>query len=226
MTSPTLSILVPIYNEAKTLATVMHALHAKCPDAQMIYVDDGSKDDSLKILREHARPQDIVLTKSNGGKGSAIRMGLQEATCPYTIIQDADLEYDPAEIILLLHEAMAHPGAAVFGSRFLRPNPTIYRRFLWGNKFITKWLNLLFDAKLTDSYTCYKLLQTPLFQSLKLTANGFELEAEICAKCVKSGIPIREIPISYKPRTIEEGKKIRWSDAAKGVKMMLKVRFS
>lgn len=222
---PELTILVPIYNEERTLAAVMRTISEKCPDAQVIYINDGSKDRSIEILHANARPQDIVLTKPNGGKGSAIRYGLERAEGEYTVIQDADLEYDPAELLLLLDLAKAHPGTAAFGSRFLKKNPNIYKLFLMGNKVLTACLNIIFNCRITDSYTCFKLLPTPLFQSLNLTSNGFELEAEICAKCVKSGIRILEIPISYNPRSIEEGKKIRFADAWKGLRMMLKVRF-
>lgn len=221
---PQLSIIVPVYNEERTLRTIIHAITDKCPDAQIIYVDDGSRDASLQILKGSARESDMVLTKENGGKGSAIRLGLSHARGDYTVIQDADLEYDPSEIHLLVEEAVRHPGSAVFGSRFLTPNPNIYKRFLIGNKTLTACMNILFGSKLTDSYTCYKLLPTHRFRELGLTANGFELEAEICAKCVKSGIAIREIPISYKPRTIAEGKKINWKDAVKGIAMMWRVR--
>lgn len=220
-----LSIIVPVYNEERTLATVMSALGAACAEAQIIYVDDGSSDRSLSILQAGARSQDLVLTKENGGKGSAIRTGLSQAAGIFTVIQDADLEYDPAQIIMLLEEAKKHPGSAVFGSRFLQKNPNIYKRFLLGNKVLTLIFNLLYGTRLTDSYTCYKLLPTDLFRKLDLTARGFELEAEICAKCVKNSIPIRELPVSYKPRTIEEGKKINWKDAWRGVKMMVKLRF-
>lgn len=202
----------------------METLTACCGDAQIIYIDDGSKDDSLRILREHARPQDLVLTKSNGGKGSAIVMGLQHAEGIYTIIQDADLEYHPRQIPLLLTQAKCLGHCAVFGSRFLTKNPNLYRRYLLGNKAVTLCLNILFGSHLTDSYTCYKLLPTDVFRSLNLQSRGFELEAEVCAKCLRKGIPIHEIPIVYRPRTIEEGKKINWKDAVKGVMMMLRVR--
>lgn len=203
----------------------MKEIVERCPSAQIVYVDDGSKDKSLELLKASARPQDLVLTKPNGGKGSAIRKGLEAAEGTYTVIQDADLEYDPAEINLLLQAAKSNPGHGVFGSRFLRKNPNIYKRFLLGNKTLTLCMNILFGAKLTDSYTCYKLLPTPLFRGLHLTSNGFELEAEICGRCLKTGIPITEIPISYAPRTIAEGKKINWRDAVKGLLMMLRVRF-
>lgn len=223
--TPKLSVIVPVYNEERTIASVMETLSRVCADAQLVYVDDGSRDRSLEILRQHARPQDVVLTKENGGKGSAIRLGLQHADGEYTVIQDADLEYDPSDIALLLAEAIAHPGEAVFGSRFLRKNPNLYKRYLLGNKAITLVVNMLYGSRLTDSYTCYKLFPTQVMKQLPLSARGFELEAELCAYPLKRGIVIREIPISYKPRTLEEGKKIRWKDAVIGARTLLRIRF-
>lgn len=225
--TPELSIIVPVYNEARTLEKIMPAIASACPEAQIVYVDDGSKDTSLELLRRQARPSDLVLTKPNGGKGSAIRVGLEQATGTYTVIQDADLEYDPKEIDLLLARATQEPGTVVFGSRFFHgKTPHIYWRFLMGNKVMTALMNILFLARLTDTYTCYKLLPTDLFRSLKLTSNGFELEAEITAKCLRKGTRIVEIPISYHPRSIEEGKKINWKDAVKGAVMMVMVRLN
>lgn len=223
--STELTIIVPVYNEERTLVSIMTALAEKCPDAQIIYVDDGSKDRSKTILHSYARPQDMVLSKENGGKGSAIRTGLEKAGGQFTVIQDADLEYDPAQIDMLLQEAKRNPKSAVFGSRFLQKNPNIYKRFLLGNMVLTAWLNLLYGSKLTDSYTCYKLLPTQDFRNLNLTSRGFELEAEICAKCLRKNISIRELPITYSPRTIEEGKKINWRDAYKGISTMARLRW-
>ena len=219
-----LTIIVPVYNEGRTLKDIMQAITHACSEAQIVYVDDGSTDSSLSILRACARENDTVLTKQNGGKGSAIILGLTKAEGQYTVIQDADLEYDPREIPILLAAAAAHPGIAVFGSRFLMPNPNIYKRFLLGNKILTAMMNVLFWSHLTDSYTCYKLLPTKDFLSLHLRSRGFELEAEICARCLMSGIPIREVPISYRPRTIAEGKKINWKDGCRGLLMMLRIR--
>lgn len=221
-----LTIIVPVYNEERTLVAIMTALGEKCPDAQIVYVDDGSTDRSKTMLHSYARPRDIVITKENGGKGSAIRAGLEKAGGEYTVIQDADLEYDPAQIATLLQEAQTHAGSAVFGSRFLQANPNIYKRFLLGNKVLTACLNVLYGSRLTDSYTCYKLLPTNVFRSLNLVSRGFELEAEICAKCLRKNIPIRELPITYSPRTIEEGKKINWRDALKGLMTMLRLRWT
>ena len=221
---PTLSVLVPVYNEARTLKRVMDAIVSALPEAQIVYIDDGSKDESLEILRAAARPQDLVRTKENGGKGSAIRLGIQEATGQYIVIQDADLEYDPAEIRTLLTRAEKEPGVIVFGSRFLQSNPNIYPLYLLGNKTLTLILNLLFGGRLTDSYTCYKLFPARILKALPLTADGFELEAELAALPLKAGKQIIEEPITYHPRTFSEGKKINWRDAVKGILTMLKLR--
>lgn len=221
-----LSVIVPIYNEEATLASVMAALSNACPDAEIVYVNDGSRDASLDILHANVRPQDTVLSKENGGKGSAILHGLRHAKGEYTVIQDADLEYDPHQIPMLLREAEMHHGTVIFGSRFLKPNPNIYKRYLLGNKALTLCLNILYGSSITDSYTCYKLLPTDLFRSLNIQSHGFEMEAEIASKCLKRKIPIRELPVTYKPRRLEEGKKIRFSDAWKGLMMMIAVRFS
>ncbi len=220
-----LTIIVPVYNEERTLEAIVPRIFAACGGgAEVVFVDDGSKDRSLEILRRLARPQDQVITKPNGGKGDAIRTGLSHVHAPYVVIQDADTEYDPAEIRTLLSAALASPGSAVFGSRFLKPNPCLYRRFLWGNKLLSAVLSLLFFRRVTDSYTCYKLLPISVMRSLALQSTGFEMEAEISAKCLKRGIPIVEVPISYHPRTLEEGKKIRFRDAWRGMVMMFKVR--
>lgn len=221
---PHLSVLVPVYNEARTLRRVMEAIVSAVPEAQVVYIDDGSKDESLQILRDGARSQDLVLTKENGGKGSAIRLGIKEATGEYIVIQDADLEYDPAEIRTLVIRAQKEPGVIVFGSRFLQPNPNIYPLYLLGNKTLTLILNILFGGRLTDSYTCYKLFPAAILQSLPLTADGFELEAELTALPLKAGKKIVEEPITYHPRTFSEGKKINWRDAVKGILTMLKLR--
>jgi len=221
-----LSVLVPVFNEERTLKRVMAALSAALPESQIIYVDDGSADSSLQILKADARPQDLVLTKKNGGKGSAIREAIRHSAGTYTVIQDADLEYDPFEIKDLLSEAQKHPGAAVFGSRFLKKNPNIYPLFLIGNKVLTWIINLLFRSHLTDSYTCFKLFPTEALKKFPLKADGFDLEVELSVYPLKFGVPIREVPISYHPRSFAEGKKISWRDALKGIFTALKIRLS
>lgn len=223
--TPILSVIVPAFNESETIVDIMQAIQEHCPQAQHIYVDDGSLDDTLSRIRAHARPQDTVLTQENSGKGSAIRTGLQHSEGQYTVIQDADTEYHPIQIGRLLEAALSHPGHAVFGSRFLSWNPSTHWRFRAGNIMLTGIANLLFGSRITDSYTCYKLLPTPLFCALHLTSQGFELEAEITGKCLRNNIPIIEVPIVYKPRSVAEGKKIRWHDAYKGLQMFWQERW-
>lgn len=226
MSATSLSIIVPVYNEARTLETLMRTLIDALPESEIVYVDDGSKDESLEILKRKKRPQDIVLTKENGGKGSAVRLGITKATGEYCVIQDADLEYDPREIKLLVEAAESNPRSIVFGSRFLKQNPNIYPLYLFGNKTLTMILNILFGSSLTDSYTCYKLFPTDTLKNLPLTARGFELEAELACWPLRRGFGIREVPISYKPRSFEEGKKINWKDAVKGILTMIRIRLS
>jgi glycosyltransferase involved in cell wall biosynthesis len=168
----------------------------------------------------------IFRAKENGGKGSAIRLGMNHATRPFTVIQDADLEYSPSELKGLLSYAETHSGEIVFGSRFLKPNPNLYKRYLLGNKIMTLCVNILFGSHLTDSYTCYKLFPTEILKSIPLTARGFELEAELCAYPLKRKIKIHELPITYNPRSLAEGKKIRFKDAWKGIITLLKIRWS
>ncbi|OGJ65471.1 hypothetical protein A3A67_01250 [Candidatus Peribacteria bacterium RIFCSPLOWO2_01_FULL_51_18] len=222
---PTLSVLVPVFNEERTLKRVMDALTAALPESQIVYVDDGSTDNSLNILKSGARTGDLVLTKTNGGKGSAVRLAIARAEGTFSIIQDADLEYDPFEIRNLLNEADKNPGSAVFGSRFLKKNRNIYPLFLLGNKFLTGVINYLFKSRLTDSYTCFKLFPTETLKLLPLKSEGFELEVELSAYPLKQGIKILEIPITYHPRSFKEGKKIGWQDAVKGIATALKIRF-
>lgn len=131
---------------------------------------------------------------------------------------------DPIQIIRLLEAAKMHPHSAIFGSRFLSWNPSTHWRFRLGNIALTSVANVLFGSHITDSYTCYKLLPTTLFHSLALNSSGFELEAEITGKCLRRGIPIIEVPIVYKPRSVAEGKKIRLQDAWKGLRMFWRER--
>lgn len=208
-----LSIVVPAFNEEATLPMIIERLHRACPFAQCIFVDDGSKDSSLAIMRRLARPEDIVLTKPNGGKGSAVRMGYQHATGVYTIVQDADLEYSPEEIPLLLAYAEEHHLSALFGSRRLKEQKqfTHVTAFV-GGSLLTVICNLLFRTHLTDQPTCYKLVRTDILHSMVLRANDFRFDPEITALLARRGIPIAEYPISYHPRSFAEGKKIGLKD--------------
>lgn len=233
------SVLVPVYNELATLPEILRRLVATDFPKEVICIDDGSTDGSRQFLEQlqkqgwEALPQvqlkninelKVVYQPRNTGKGAALRRGIDEASGDIITIQDADLEYDPLDYRGLLDVARRDNARAVFGSRFLRPNPNLYRRFLWGNRLITAWINGLTGARYTDTYTCYKLIETDLFRGLALEARGFEMEAEICVKLAARGVFPTEVPIHYKPRRVEEGKKIGWRDFFKGVFAALKHR--
>lgn len=214
---------MPVYNEERTLPQIIERLHRACGDfAQIIFVDDGSGDRSLAILREQARPGDIVLTKSNGGKGSALRLGFPHARGRYTIVQDADLEYSPEEIpgLLAFAEERGHP--VVFGSRRLKKQKQfIHLTAFLGGSFLTYLCNFLYGTRLTDQPTCYKLIQTDILRSLPLKENDFRFDPEVTVLLARRGIPVVEYPISYTPRSYAEGKKIGFKDWCKWVWVFL-----
>jgi dolichol-phosphate mannosyltransferase len=220
-----LSIIIPVYNEGKTIKDVLSKVLKQTLAQEVIVVDDGSNDKTVNLL-EKIKSQNpkvkIMIHPKNLGKGAAVRTGISKATGDYVLIQDADLEYDPSDYKKLISHASYKK--AVYGSRLLTKNPHAYNRTYLGNIFITNFCNILFGTKLTDSYTCYKLLPTKIAKALNLYSNGFEIEAEITGKLAKRKIPIKETPISYKPRGYEEGKKIKAKDALKGLLVFLKIK--
>jgi len=220
-----LSIIIPVYNEEITIKEVLTKVLKQTLIREVIVIDDGSKDKTLDVLKK-IKSQDskvkIILHPENLGKGAAIRSGISKVTGDYLLIQDADLEYDPEDYKYLIKKASQKK--VIYGSRLLTKNPHAYRSTYLGNVLITKFCNLLFGTRLTDSYTCYKLLPTKIARSLNLSSNGFEIEAEITGSLAKRKIPIEEVPISFKPRTYKEGKKIKTQDALKGFLMFLKIK--
>jgi len=227
MYKPCLSIVVPAYNEERTVGQIMDRLHAACPFAQMIFVDDGSTDRTLQILWEKAMPQDSVITKENGGKGSAVRAGCASATGTYTMVQDADLEYSPEEIPAMI--AMAERGnlPVVFGSRRIHDeHKYAHIKFYLGGRLLTGIFNLLYRTRLTDQPHCYKMVKTEILRTLPLRENDFRFDAELAAMLARRKIPIAEFPTSYNPRTVEEGKKIGWGDWLRAVWVFVRVRWS
>lgn len=224
-----LSIIVPVYNEEKTLPIIMRRLLALPIDKEIITVDDASRDESKTILRRLAQEGNITLLVHdvNRGKGAAIRTGLEHASGEYTIIQDADLEYDPADIVSLLRSAQEHNAGAVFGSRVQNPRSGIsYKRYYWGGRLLTLLANVLYGVNISDESTCYKLVRTDLMKSLGLTCRRFEFCPELVAKLGRRKIKILEIPISYWPRKMKEGKKIRWYDGAMAIWTLVKHRLA
>jgi dolichol-phosphate mannosyltransferase len=218
-TKPLISFLVPVYNERRYVQSTLTKLSAVPLSKEIIIVDDGSTDGSRGALSEN--PMDgavLLLHTKNQGKGGALRTALTKATGAYAAVQDADLEYDPTDYVDLLKFARQNNVKVAFGSRFLKPNPRIYWRFLLGNKLLTAWINLLCASHYTDAYTGCKLMATNVWRELDLLSTGFEIEAEIAVKVAQKGYPFTEFPITYKPRKVEEGKKISWKDAVRGIK--------
>ncbi len=225
--SPELSIVIPVYNEEATLREIVQRVFDACGDfAEVIFVDDGSKDASLSILQELAREQDTVITKKNGGKGSAVRKGYAVASGVYVIVQDADLEYDPEEIPSLLAYAKQHDVRALWGSRRLKKQQQfVHVGHFVGGTLLTWICNLLYGSKLTDQPTCYKMVRNDLLQTLPLKENDFRFDPELTVMILRRGVSIPEQPISYHPRSMEEGKKINWRDWFKWVWVFVTLRF-
>ncbi|PIQ76814.1 glycosyl transferase [Candidatus Peregrinibacteria bacterium CG10_big_fil_rev_8_21_14_0_10_49_24] len=221
-----LSIVMPIYNEESTLREITARVFAACGDfAEVIFVDDGSKDTSLEIARSLARPQDTVLTKENGGKGSAVRMGYEHAKGHYVLVQDADLEYSPEEIPGLLAYAEEHDCGALFGSRRLKAQKQfVHLAFFLGGTMLTHYCNLLHRTKLTDQPTCYKMVRGDILHSFRLRESDFRFDPELTSVLARKGVFIDEQPISYHPRSLKEGKKINWKDGFKWLWVFTKMR--
>lgn len=223
------SIIVPIYNEVKTVEQIIRKLLDIdfSIDKEIILVDDGSSDGTTELLKNIQTKYDklkIIFHEKNLGKGAAIRTGLCNVSGDIIAIQDADLEYNPEELKQLILPILNCEYEIVYGSRFLKKNPVIYKKYYLGNKFMTFIVNLLFGAKLTDSYTCYKVFSKRVLEGIILKSKGFEIEAELTSIFLKCRYKILELPISYSPRTLLQGKKIKFKDAIKGLLTILRVK--
>ncbi len=224
-----LSIIVPAYNEAPTMEEVLRQLDELPIDREIVVVDDGSTDETLQIargLQDEIRGLNVVAQDRNRGKGAAIRRGLEEVTGEVCVIQDADLEYDPHDLVRLLEELCVRELPVIYGSRRLggRSDATA-RRYYWGGVLLSWVTNRLFGSNLTDEPTCYKMFRTDLLKSLDLQCEGFEFCPEVTAKVLRRRIEIPEIHVSYRPRTIDEGKKIRFRDALHAIWVLIKYRY-
>ena len=227
------TIVIPSYNEMKTLPAVLKAVCLLDLDKEVIVVDDGSRDGTRewleKAIAAREFPCDLKLIKHerNKGKGGALITGFNAAAGDIAIVQDADLEYDPAQIPGLVRPIKEGRADAVFGSRMLSARTYTYSRvYLAGNKLLTFLVGLLFGLKVTDSYTCYKAFRTPVLRRMRLASSGFEIEAELSCKTAFLGLRFLELPIKYASRSRQEGKKINYRDAVKGVLKILGLRLT
>ncbi len=209
---PLLSIIIPVYNEAKTIQQILEKIIALDIDKEIIVVDDGSCDGTDKILRGMQREfLKIIHHSSNRGKGAAVLTGLSYAQGEFVITQDADLEYDPNDYLKLLEARKKNNVDIVLGARFMKGYKGLFMHKM-GNRVLTYLVNIFFNRRLNDCFSCYKLVRASVMKSLGLQAKGFDIEIEIIAKASKRKLRIDETFISYHPRSYAEGKKIRCKD--------------
>jgi glycosyltransferase involved in cell wall biosynthesis len=221
------SFIVPAYNEDSTIGEVLERLDALGFDSQIIVVDDGSTDGTAALLAEWGKGDNrLVISQKNKGKGAAIRAAISHLDGDITVIQDADMEYDPSDIPLLIDPIQRGAADVVFGSRL--SGGRAQRAYLFwhrvGNKFLSLLTNVLYNTTISDMETGYKAFRTDVLRSLKLTESRFGIEPEITAQVCKAKLRIYEIPIAYYGRTYEEGKNITWRDGFKAVYVLLRIR--
>jgi glycosyltransferase involved in cell wall biosynthesis len=217
------SFLIPAYNEEATIGEVLKRIDALDLDSQVIVVDDGSRDRTAAIAEEHGA---TVIRQSNHGKGSAIRTAIGAIDGDIAVIQDADMEYDPAEVPDLIEPILRGVADVVYGSRLRggRPQRAYLFWHLVGNRFLSLLTALLYNTTLSDMETGYKAFRSDVLRSLDLRENRFGIEPEITAKICKRRLRIYELPISYYGRTYDEGKKITWRDGFRAIWVLLRVR--
>ncbi len=222
-----LSILIPAYNEIKSIDVLLEKIQAVPITKEIIIVDDGSTDGTRERLTTFQSIPNVrvFFHAQNQGKGAAIRTAIQHMTGDIAIVQDADLEYEPQDYLALVEPIVDGREKVIYGSRFLKPeNRHSYYSFYIGGQIVTLLTNILFNQRLTDEPTCYKVFDANFLRSIPLDCNRFEFCPEVTAKVAKRGIRIKELPISYYPRSITEGKKISWLDGIQAIWVLLKYR--
>jgi glycosyltransferase involved in cell wall biosynthesis len=222
-----LSVIIPVYNERRTIETVLRKVRDVPVDKEIVVVDGNSIDGTREILERCREEFGLVLLQQSAplGRGHALKEGLRRATGDVVIFQDADLELDPADYPNLLEPIASGRADVVFGSRFLRARPRMGFLQYWGNRAINSGVNLLYRTRLTDVETCYQVFRRELIQDFQLLNNDFAFTVELTVKLIKAGHAITEIPIVYIPRGRAEGKKIYWADGFLSLWTLIKYRF-
>jgi len=224
-----LTVIVPVYNERTTVTEILRRVRAADVPlvVQVVVVDDGSTDGTDKVLTAVEDSTVRVMTHEvNRGKGAAIRTGLAEAQGDLVLIQDADLEYDPADWPRLLDPVLRHKAVIVYGSRFTGERKNMLPLHWIGNRFLSLVTNVLYSSTLSDMETCYKLFDRRVLEGLTIVSDRFDFEPEITAKLLRRGFRIYEVPISYAGRELHEGKKITWRDGFGALKALVRFRFT
>lgn len=219
-----LTVIVPVLNEEATLGSILDSLKTVDVVDEIIVVDDGSNDCTPDIAREHAPEVRLIRHEQNRGKGAAIRTGLTEATGDYVVIQDGDMEYNPQDYVKMVERLKSTGADVVYGSRILGRNKFSYPSFYLGGRLLSILANILYGLSITDEPTCYKMMPLKELQRMNLQCTGFEFCPEVTAKAARLGLKFTEVPIEYAPRSVDEGKKIRWTDGLIAIWTLLRFR--
>jgi len=222
-----LSIIIPCYNEYKTLPEVLKRIASVdlgSIEKDIIIVDDGSGRETKELLKTLENRHKIIYLPQNQGKGYAIRQGVLKASGDIILIQDGDLEYNPRDYSQLLQPIFNQEAQVVYGSRFFQPGNQ-HSKYYWGVKVLTFLTNILYGAHLTDEATCYKVFTADLLKNIPLSCRRFEFCPEVTAKVLKQGLKIKEVPINYIPRTVKQGKKVHVKDGLIAAWTLIKYKF-